>query len=171
MNRFFRSALFPLIIVAALVWLALQTLGNHTTKPAKATLYQVITRVTEQPTSIDRLLRALGAETVDWSHKAECCGAGFAASETDIVLELGGQVLESARDAGADAIVVACPLCQTNLDTRQQAMKKRSGKDFDLPVVYFTQLMGLAFGFSPKALGMRRLLVDPKSKLRAMGIR
>ena len=125
----------------------------------------------EQPISIDRLLRALGAETVDWSHKAECCGAGFAASETDIVLELGGQVLESARDAGADAIVVACPLCQTNLDTRQQAMKKRSGKDFDLPVVYFTQLMGLAFGFSPKALGMRRLLVDPQSKLRAMGIR
>jgi len=125
----------------------------------------------EQPTSIDRLLRALGAETVDWSHKAECCGAGFAASETDIVLELGGQVLESARDAGADAIVVACPLCQTNLDIRQQAMKKRSGKDFDLPVVYFTQLMGLAFGFSPKALGMRRLLVDPRSKLRAMGIR
>ena len=63
----------------------------------------------EQPVSLDRLLQALGAETVDWSHKAECCGGGFAASETDIVVDLGGQVLEAARQAGAEAIVVACP--------------------------------------------------------------
>ncbi|MDD3890471.1 MAG: CoB--CoM heterodisulfide reductase iron-sulfur subunit B family protein, partial [Syntrophomonadaceae bacterium] len=73
----------------------------------------------EMPVSMDLLLQALGAETVNWAHKTECCGGGYAASETDIVIDLGGQILESARAAGADAIVVACPMCQTNLDTRQ----------------------------------------------------
>ncbi len=125
----------------------------------------------EQPTSIDRLLSALGADTLEWSHKAECCGAGFAASQTDIVLELGGQVIEAACEAGAQAIVVACPLCQANLDTRQRAMERHLGKEFGIPIVYFTQMMGLAFGFSSSALGMKRLLVDPYPALRTWGFR
>lgn len=123
----------------------------------------------EQPMSLDNLLQALGAETVQWSHKAECCGGGFAASETAIVVDLGGQVLEAARQAGAQALVVGCPMCQANLDTRQQAIETDRGQKYGLPIIYFTQLMGLAFGFTPKQMGMARLLVNPDKLLASQG--
>lgn len=124
----------------------------------------------EQPVSMDRLLESLGAETVDWSHKAECCGAGFTAAEVGIVLDLGGQVLEAARQAGAEALVVACPMCQLNLDTRQGAIEANRGTRYDLPVMYFTQLMGLAFGYSPRVLGLKRLLTSPFPLLKTKGL-
>lgn len=123
----------------------------------------------EQPVSLDNLLQALGAETVEWSHKAECCGGGFAASDTAIVVDLGGQVLEAARQAGAQALVVACPMCQANLDTRQQAIEADRGQKYDLPIIYFTQLMGLAFGFTPKQVGLQRLFVSPDKLLASHG--
>jgi heterodisulfide reductase subunit B2 len=126
---------------------------------------------TEQPTSMDRLLTALGAETVVWSHKTECCGGSFSASETDVVVELVGDIVDAAQQAGAQAIVAACPVCQVNLDTRQAAAAARSGRGHGLPVPYFVQLMGLAFGFSPKTLGLRRMLTDPFPLLRAGGVR
>lgn len=123
----------------------------------------------EQPMALDNLLQALGAETVPWSHKAECCGGGFAASDTAIVVDLGGQVLEAARQAGAQALVVACPMCQANLDTRQQTIEADRGQKYGLPIIYFTQLMGLAFGFTPKQMGMQRLLVKPDQLLALHG--
>jgi heterodisulfide reductase subunit B len=124
----------------------------------------------EQPTSMDRLLQAMGADTVPWSHKAECCGGGFAASETRIVIDLGGQVLESARQAGADAIVVACPMCQLNLDARQQEIDEDRGSRYNLPVIYFTQLMGIACGFSTGEMRLGRILVSPLPLLRRAGL-
>jgi heterodisulfide reductase subunit B2 len=124
----------------------------------------------EQPTSMDRLLQAMGADTVPWSHKAECCGGGFAASETRIVIDLGGQVLESARQAGADAIVVACPMCQLNLDARQQEIDEDRGSRYNLPVIYFTQLMGIACGFSTGEMRLGRMLVSPLPLLRRAGL-
>jgi heterodisulfide reductase subunit B len=124
----------------------------------------------EQPTSMDRLLRAMGADTVEWSHKTECCGGGFAASDTGIVVDLGGQVLEAARQAGADAIVVACPMCQVNLDTRQQAIEEARGVRYNLPVIYFTQLMGLACGFSAGQMKLGRMLISPLPALRRAGL-
>lgn len=122
----------------------------------------------EQPMSMDTLLTAIGAETVQWSHKAECCGGGFAISQTDIVVDLGGQVLEAARQGGADAIVVACPMCQANLDTRQRAIESDRKQSYELPIIYFTQLLGLALGYSPKQLGMNRLLTSPNKLLKSM---
>ena len=124
----------------------------------------------EQPTTMDRLLQAMGADTVPWSHKAECCGGGFAASETRIVIDLGGQVLESARQAGADAIVVACPMCQLNLDARQQEIDEDRGSRYNLPVIYFTQLMGIACGFSTGEMRLGRMLVSPLPLLRRAGL-
>lgn len=123
----------------------------------------------EQPESLDLLLRSLGAETVAWAHKAECCGGGFAASETGIVVDLGGQVLESAYGAGAEAIVVACPMCQANLDTRQRDMAAGRQQEFNLPIIYFTQLMGLAFGYSWRQVGLNRLLNSPWPLLNRKG--
>ena len=119
---------------------------------------------------MDRLLRAMGADTVRWSHKAECCGGAFAASQTDIVVDLGGQVLEAARQAGADALVVACPMCQVNLDARQQAIEEARGVRYNLPVIYFTQLMGMACGFSSRQMGLDRMLVSPLPLLRRAGL-
>lgn len=123
----------------------------------------------EQPSSMDGLLRALGAETVTWSHKAECCGGSFAASEPGIVIDLGGQVLEAACRAGAEAVAVACPMCQVNLDSRQDEIRKERVDVHRLPVIYFTQLMGLAYGYSPRELGLRRLLVSPVPLLKGKG--
>jgi heterodisulfide reductase subunit B len=124
----------------------------------------------EQPVSMDRLLRAMGADTVPWSHKAECCGGAFAASQTGIVVDLGGQVLEAARQAGADALVVACPMCQVNLDARQQAIDEARGIRYNLPVFYFTQLMGMACGLSSKQMGLNRMMVSPLPLLRRAGL-
>lgn len=124
----------------------------------------------EQPSSMDRILQAIGAETVKWSHKAECCGGGFAASETSIIIDLAGQVLEAARQAGAQAIVVACPMCQANLDTRQKNIEEERGIIYGLPIIYFTQLIALAFGHSRREAGLRRLLVSPLPLLSRCGL-
>jgi len=120
----------------------------------------------EQPQSMDRILEALGAQTVSWSHKAECCGGAFAVPEVGIVLDLGQQVLEAARDAGAEAVVVACPMCQLNLDSRQEAFSKAQTIRPDLPIIYFTQLIALAYGHPVRRAGLKRLLVDPLPLLR-----
>ncbi len=124
----------------------------------------------EQPRVLDDLLKVLGAETVNWSHKAECCGAGMAACQTEIVVQLSGEILEAAKQAGAEAIVVGCPLCQTNLDTRQSLVEAERGVRYGLPIMYFTQLMGLAFGHSVKELGLNKLLTSPLPLLRAKGL-
>ena len=123
----------------------------------------------EQPMSMIAC-SSIGGGNGNLVDKAECCGGGFAAAETDIVIDLGGQVLQSAREAGAEAVVVACPMCQINLDTRQRAIDAYYGVRHDLPVMYFTQLMGLAFGYPVRKMGLQRLLVSPVPLLRAKGL-
>jgi heterodisulfide reductase subunit B len=113
----------------------------------------------EDPISMDRLLGSLGIRTLDWSCKTDCCGGALAMTETDIMLKLTHDVLEEAKAVGAEAIAVACPLCHANLDTRQAEVEDRYETRYGLPVLYFTQLMGLAFGISAKRLGLHRHLV------------
>lgn len=115
----------------------------------------------EQPKAMDELLRVLGAETITWSHKAECCGGSYAVSETNIVIDLSQQILESAKRAGADVIAVACHLCQSNLDSRQGVIEAARGVKYELPIVYLTQLMALSFGYPVRALGFKRHFVSP----------
>jgi heterodisulfide reductase subunit B len=95
-----------------------------------------------------------------------CCGAAHSLTRPDIVLKLSGNLIEHAREAGADAIAVACPLCHTNLDARQFQM----GLDEAMPVLYFTQLMALALGLPPKSAALHKNLVDPRPLLEAKGI-
>jgi heterodisulfide reductase subunit B len=111
---------------------------------------------------MDRLLQALGSETMTWSYKAECCGGGFNASEPNIALYLGRQILESAQDSGAEVIVAACPLCQMNLDIRQEEMSSPSREKYAIPVIYFTQLMGFAFGYTWNDMQFKKLIINPK---------
>ncbi len=124
----------------------------------------------ENPTVIDKLMTTAGAETVDWPAKTDCCGASFSITKTEIVLRLSRAVLTAAREAGADCIVTACPLCQFNLDMRQSDIEKKSNERFGLPVFYFTQLLGLALGLPAQRLGLQSLLVDPLPLLTRKGI-
>jgi len=117
----------------------------------------------ENPQSLDEILHALGIEVLNWNFKTECCGAGLSVPRSEVVVKLGSRIIEQARLAGADAIVVACQLCQANLDLRQRAMITQ-GRNH-LPILFFTQLMGLAFGLPTEALGLRHHMIDPRPLL------
>lgn len=120
----------------------------------------------ENPTDMDELLTALGAEVIDWSYKTTCCGAAHSATRPDIVLSLSGGLIAHAREAGADAVAVACPLCHLNLDGRQMQMKL----DEPMPVLYFTQLMALALDLPKKVMALDKNLVDPRPLLVERGL-
>ncbi|MGA1979814.1 MAG: CoB--CoM heterodisulfide reductase iron-sulfur subunit B family protein [Sedimentisphaerales bacterium] len=122
----------------------------------------------ENPTSLDRLVTAIGGESVDWPYKVECCGGGLSLSRTDVVVSLTDSILGMAKSAGADCIAVSCPMCQVNLDLRQQDIKKQTGRDYQMPIVYITQLLGLGFGISPAKLGFNKLMISPSHVLEKM---
>jgi heterodisulfide reductase subunit B len=92
--------------------------------------------------------------------KTECCGAGLTMTRTDIVANLCGTILEDAAERGAEAIIVACPMCHSNLDMRRKDTERITGKKFTIPVLYITQAIGLALGLSPKQLGLQRHFVN-----------
>jgi len=119
----------------------------------------------ENPTSLDRLVTAMGGKSLDWPYKVECCGGGLSLSRTDVVIELTDSILSMADNVGADCIAVTCPMCQVNLDLRQQDIKKQTGKDYQIPIVYITQLLGLSFGISSGKLGFNKLMVSASSVL------
>jgi heterodisulfide reductase subunit B len=123
----------------------------------------------EEPRSMDRLMEACGAEVLDWPHRVICCGAAFSLSRTDIVHHMTGKILASAVKAGADAVVVACPMCQSNLDLRQAAIMKERGIAERIPTVYFTQLMGWAMGYGPAELGFNKIMIDTSPLLQKAG--
>lgn len=119
----------------------------------------------EYPTGMDRLMKTLGALSLDWSYKTRCCGGSLSISRPPIALKLVEKILQNARDVGAGAIVVACPLCHINLDARQGQISEESGQAFNMPILYFTQLMGLAFGLDAADLGLDKHIVDPGAVL------
>jgi heterodisulfide reductase subunit B len=114
----------------------------------------------ENPIAMDRILSTLGVDVRDFVFKTECCGAAFGVPKRKMVNELTYKVLSMALDAGANCIVVACPLCQQNLDLRQGQVNSLMGSNFNIPVLYFTQVMGLAYGHSPKELGIDKIFVS-----------
>lgn len=115
----------------------------------------------EDPQSMDDLMRKIGAESMDWGYKTECCGAGFSVSRTDIVAKLSGRIVKDAFDRGAEAIIVACPMCQSNLDMRRPHINSYLQTKIDTPVLYITQAIGLAIGLDRNALGLKKLFVAP----------
>jgi heterodisulfide reductase subunit B len=112
---------------------------------------------TEVPTTMEQVVSASGAQPVKWNMAVECCGGSFSMSRTTSVVRLSRAIIEDARKAGADAIVTACPMCHANLDFRQAAW----AADHEVvPVLYLTQLVGLALGIPPSRLGMNRHFID-----------
>jgi heterodisulfide reductase subunit B len=101
----------------------------------------------------------LGATAVEYPLKARCCGGTLMGTMEDIGLRLNYLLLKEAKLREANVLATVCPLCQYNLEAYQGQMRRAFGENVDLPVVYFTQLMGLAFGLSPQALGLQRNFV------------
>jgi heterodisulfide reductase subunit B2 len=111
----------------------------------------------EQPQSMESLAKLCGASPVRWNMAVECCGGSFSVCRTGSVIRLGRAILDDARRAGAEAVVVACPMCHSNLDFRQAAMRIEAGA---LPILFITELVGLAIGLEPDSLGLQRHFVD-----------
>ena len=121
----------------------------------------------EDPRSLDTLVSKLGGESVFWPYKTECCGGSLVLTRVDVVRRLNGRLLDMAREAEADCIVTACPLCQANLDTRQEEIEAEKGIKYNIPIFYFTELMGLAFGSKEVGKWFSRHFVDPRPLLEA----
>jgi heterodisulfide reductase subunit B len=118
----------------------------------------------ENPRGMDAAIRASGAVPVAWNFAVECCGGGFSMSLTDAVVDLSNKILEDAEAAGAKAIVTGCPMCHSNLDMRQLTISQRGLGSYRMPILYLSELVGLAAGIDPKRLGLDRHFID------AMGV-
>lgn len=131
--------------------------GCHVSRPARVMQFDD----PENPQSMDRVLSWVGAEALDWKCKVDCCGAHFNLIKPDIVVDLCIPIVEAALEVGADAIVVACPMCQANLDTRQAEISKKMGRPIKIPIVYFSQVVGYALGLGSAELGLKKHIVNP----------
>ena len=118
----------------------------------------------EQPESMEKIAEAAGTKTIEWNSKVECCGAAHSIARRDIVVDLSKHILDDAKAHGANVMVVACPMCHTNLDMRQRAMKRKYPDHEDFPVLYITELIGLALGMKEKELGIDLHYADFKYK-------
>jgi len=112
-----------------------------------------------RPQTLDRLMTAIGAHVVDYPLKAHCCGGSLTGTMEEIGVRLNFLLLKEAKARSANVLATVCPLCQYNLETYQAKMRRAFNEDVTLPIVYFTQLLGLAFGLSPVSLGLQRNFV------------
>ncbi len=156
--------------------LGLEKLSEHVKKPLKikAVPYYgcLLTRPEnkfdspENPKSLDSLISTLGAQPVKYYYKTKCCGGPILITNEDLALELAKDLLLMAKESGADCMVVTCPMCHLQLDAKQKAVEAKFNIKIDIPIIYFTQLMGLAMGFAPQELGLDKHLV-PTDRLTA----
>ncbi len=119
----------------------------------------------EMPDSMDKLVKALGAEPVYFPLKSRCCGGSLIISEEGASLDLIEKLLANATENGADIMITGCPLCQLNVDAYQPLVNKKFKTNYRMPILFFTQLMGLAYGISAKELGLKTCVINPKKAL------
>ncbi len=156
-----------------------ETIGQHVTQPLKglrvAPYYGcLITRPgtehnPEYPTHLDKLLGILGATVIDFPLKTHCCGGHMTQISENTAFELLRRLLQNAADYHADILVTLCPMCQLNLDAYQSQVNRTFNTDFSIPVMFFTQMMGLAFGMQPDELGIGSEMVSAKAALNKIG--
>ena len=124
----------------------------------------------EHPTELDDLLRALGAEVIDYPLTTSCCGGHMTQIGPETAFELIRRLVADADDRGADLMATVCPMCQMNIDAYQNEMNHFFGTDYHMPILFFTQLMGLAFGREPGELGIGMELVNARNALAHIGV-
>lgn len=122
----------------------------------------------ENPVSMDKILAAIGIEVLPYDLKTRCCGGPVMLASEDIMLKLSYELLKKAKTAGAQCVATACPLCHLALDAKQINIEKAYNEKIDMPVLYFTQLMGLAFGIAPKKLGLDKNIVPVEKLLKSL---
>jgi len=120
----------------------------------------------DNPMMMDDMFSALGATPVEFPFKGECCGGYVLVNKPDVATKCAQTILESIIDTGADCVATTCPLCQYNIDNQQKLMSKQ----FNLPIFYFTQLLGLALGIDEKILNFENHYIDPKPLLKQKGL-
>jgi heterodisulfide reductase subunit B2 len=140
--------------------------GCLTTRPSKVT----DTVNAEDPQALDEIMKVLGANVKNWSYKTDCCGGNLALTHPELAKKLVKKLYDMALEAGADCIVVGCPMCQSNLETRQREISVENGRDYNIPVYYFTEMMGLAFGDPGVEKWLKRHLVDARTLLQNKGL-
>ena len=121
----------------------------------------------ERPTSMEEILKEVDIDCVDFAFKTECCGAILSLSNKDSVLKLSGEILDSALENNADSLIVFCPLCQQNLDLRQKQINRFNKTKYSLPILYITQVLGVALGLTFKQVMLDRLFVPLKNLSRS----
>src|SRR4030042_4370056 len=124
----------------------------------------------EDPRAMDNIIKSLGADVKNWSYKTDCCGGSLILTRPDIARKLIQKLLDMAEEAEADCIVTGCPMCFSNLDSRQKSVSQESGKKYKLPIFYFSDLMGLAYAEPNTRKWLRRHMVDPKPLLKKRGL-
>ncbi len=140
--------------------------GCLTTRPPKIT--DAIDP--EDPQAMDEIMKSLGANVKTWSFKTDCCGGNLVLTHTELAKKLIKKLYDMAEEAGADCIVVGCPMCQSNLDTRQSAIEGEGGKKYSLPIYYFSEMMQLAFGDPEVEKCLNKHLTDAKALLKEKGL-
>lgn len=124
----------------------------------------------EYPLSLDEMMEAIGARVVDFPMKAHCCSGHMTQISPAIAYEMIRRLIHAAAEQRADMLVTLCPMCQLNLDAYQGEMNRHFGTDYHVPVLYFTQLLGLAFGHSPEELGIGKEFVNSRAAFAKIGI-
>ncbi|MBU2560240.1 CoB--CoM heterodisulfide reductase iron-sulfur subunit B family protein [archaeon] len=122
----------------------------------------------ENPTGLDRIITTLGGEVVPFASKVKCCGGGLILTNKEVMLNLTHEILKEAKDAGADCIITACPLCHLALDGRQIDVEKEYNEKIEMPILYFTQLIGLSLGIGPKKLGLDKNFISTQNLLKSL---
>lgn len=115
----------------------------------------------EHPSSIDRIVETLGATNVNYTDKTRCCGASLIVTKEKIAMEMTKDLLSSAKEAGADCIITACPMCHFNLDAMQKEIESRFNIPINIPILYITQIIGMSLGLEPDKLGLNKNCISP----------
>ena len=124
----------------------------------------------DRPDSLERIITACGGEPIDYPAKIKCCGFPIIQAREDTALGELIQPIEQAKEAGADAIVTPCPLCHLSLDAWQSKLKKQTGKDFQMPILHLSQLIGVAAGLSDSELRFKRHVVSMEPVLEKLAL-
>ncbi len=140
--------------------------GCLTTRPPKIT----DSKNPEDPRSLDKIMETIGANVKNWSYKTDCCGGSLILTRPDIARTLIQKLLDMAVEAGGDCIVTGCPMCFSNLDNRQKELSKNTGKEYKIPIFYFSELMGLAYNDPAIMKWLKRHMVDTRPLLRQKGL-
>ena len=123
-----------------------------------------------EPTTVDEIVRALGAESLDYDSRLQCCGNPLLKTDKDLAYDLLYKKLSDMKNAGINCITVVCPSCFLQFDYQQRAVNKKYGTEFKFPVLYLTELVALALGFNDKELGLKFHGIKPKKMLQELNI-